>query len=127
VVSDDGGPITILFSTPMLSFSGYFTYVVPLSLEAFDLTDVSVALAQSLFSANDVFTGETGSNPNEFLQVTFAGGMSRVIITGDAFGGSFTMDDAGYTSAVPEPSSGLLLATVLSALVFWGTGRSKYY
>src|ERR1035437_846057 len=45
VVSDDGGPISILFSTPMLSFSGYFTYIVPLSLEAFDSSDTSLTLA----------------------------------------------------------------------------------
>ena len=36
VASDNNGPITIVFSSPVLSFSGYFTYVEPLTLDAFD-------------------------------------------------------------------------------------------
>src|ERR1022692_3582415 len=36
VVFDDGGPISILFDGPVLSFSGYFTYAEPLVLAAFD-------------------------------------------------------------------------------------------
>lgn len=52
VVSDDGGPIQIVFASPVLSFSGYFTYVVPLTVEAFDASDTPVALALSLFAAN---------------------------------------------------------------------------
>ena len=64
VASDDGGPITILFSTPVTSFSGFFTYVVPITLEAFDVADQSVDLTTSIFGANDGFTGQAGSSPS---------------------------------------------------------------
>ncbi|MCC6396714.1 MAG: PEP-CTERM sorting domain-containing protein [Bacteroidetes bacterium] len=124
VASDDSGAIEILFSTPILSFSGYFTYLVPLSLQAFGLNDAMVASTPSLFSANDGYSGEPGSSPNEFLQVAYAGGISRVVIIGDSFGGSFTMDDVEY-SAVPEPSTGLLLVSALSALTCLSRRRSK--
>jgi len=118
VLFDDGGPINIVFSPLVLSFSAYFTYIVPLSLEAFDAADSSVALAQSLFSANDGFTGELGSSPNELLQVFHGGGLSRVVITGDVFGSSFTMDDVSVT-AVPEPSgSHLIIIAALAIALF---------
>src|SRR5258707_545906 len=35
VVSDNGGPISILFSSPFVSFGGYFTYLEPVTLLAF--------------------------------------------------------------------------------------------
>jgi len=117
VISDNGGPIEIVFSTSVLSFAGYFTYVVPLAIEAFDATDTSVALAQSLFSANDGFTGEAGSSPNELLQVAFAPGIARVVITGDALGSSFVLDDLTFEegSEIPEPRfTFLILAGVLA-------------
>lgn len=113
VVSDDGGPITILFATPTLAFSAYFTYITQLTLEAFDTTDSSVDLAFTQFAANDGFSGEPGSSPNELLQVTSAGGIARVVITGDAFGGSFVMDDIEYETAVPEPTSLSMFALAL--------------
>src|SRR5690349_13625544 len=36
VISDDGGLISIMFATPVTSVSAYFTYLVPLTLRAFD-------------------------------------------------------------------------------------------
>src|SRR5258707_9878441 len=36
VVSDNNGPITIVFASPIVSFSGYFTYAEPLALTGFD-------------------------------------------------------------------------------------------
>src|SRR5579859_4683074 len=42
VASDNGGPITIEFSTPVVSFGGYFTYLEPLTLDAFDASDTEV-------------------------------------------------------------------------------------
>jgi hypothetical protein len=109
VVSDNGGPITIDFATPVLNFSGYFTYEEPLTLDAFDSLDNQVDSAVSAFSSNDALFGDAGSSPNEFLQVAFADGISSVTITGDPAGGSFVMDDISFTSAVPEPSSIFLL------------------
>src|ERR1035441_4544505 len=109
VVFDDGGPISISFSSPILSFSGFFTYAEPLVLAAFDAGSSQVGSAVSAFSSNLALSGDTGSSPNEFLQVSFAGGISSVTISGDPAGGSFTMDDATYNSTVPEPSSIFLL------------------
>lgn len=109
VASDNNGPITIVFSSPVLSFSGYFTYVEPLTLDAFDSLDNQVDSAVSAFSSNDALFGDVGSSPNEFLQVSSAGGVSSVMITGDPDGGSFAMDDISFTSAIPEPNSIFLL------------------
>jgi hypothetical protein len=119
VVSDNDGPITIDFSMPTTSFSGYFTYVEPLTLNAFNASDTQVATATSLFSNNlaclagPPCPGDPGSSPNEFIELGFAGGISSVTITGDPLGGSFTMDDITYTTAttsVPEPANTVVLA-----------------
>jgi hypothetical protein len=123
VASDNGGPIMIDFSTPIISFSGYFTYLEPLTLDGFDASDVQVASAISMFSNNlaclagPPCSGDPGSSPNEFIQVMSAAGISSVMITGDPLGGSFTMDDMTYSSSnsqVPEPDclSLLLIGTV---------------
>jgi len=109
VASDNNGPITIDFTTPITSFSGYFTYVEPLTLDGFDASNTEVASAMSLYSSNDALFGDPGSSPNEFIQISYAGEMSSVTITGDPAGGSFVMDDVTYATAVPEPSSIILL------------------
>jgi len=119
VVSDNGGPMTIDFSTPVTSFGGYFTYLEPLTLDAFNAGNNQVASTKSLFSDNlaclagPPCSGDSGSSPNEFLQMSDAGGISSVTITGDPAGGSFTLDDATYVTAmktaVPEPGTVLLL------------------
>jgi len=112
VVFDDGGPISIAFDTPVLRFGGYFTYTEQLTLAGFDATSTQVATAVSAFSSNDALFGDTGSSPNEFVSVSFAGGISSVTITGDPLGGSFVMDDATYITpeaTVPEPSSTVLI------------------
>ncbi len=128
VVFDDGGPMTISFTDPVLSFSGYFTYYEPLTVQAFDGSDTQVASAMSLFSVNvgcdpgPVCLGDAGSSPNEFIKVAFAGGISSVTMTADPNGSSFVLDDATYaTAAVPEPTSVFLLLSVLGwiALAHW--------
>lgn len=119
VVFDDGGPITIDFATPVLSFGGYFTYSVPLTVDAFNVTSSVVASATSAFSNNEALSGDPGSSPNEFLQVSFASGISDVTITGSLTGGSFVLDDATITtsvSTVPE-SSTLILAVIGAAML----------
>jgi hypothetical protein len=118
VASDDGGPIQIFFGRPTLFFSGYFTYVAPLTLQAFDTGGNLVASAASAFSDNDVSFGDPGSSPNEFLNLSYAGGISRLLIEGDSAGSSFMMDDVSFSS-VPEPSSLLLLLTMLPAALLW--------
>ncbi len=110
---DEGGPITILLDVPATLFSGFFTYVLPVTVQAFDATDTLVASATSQFLAN----WEVGSTPNEEIGLFFAGGFSRLVLTGDPSGTSFFVDDISVGDAVPEPSTfGLLLAGVLVGL-----------
>jgi hypothetical protein len=87
VASDNGGPISISFDGPILSFNGYFTYEEPLTLDAYDSSSDLVDSAASDFSSNDALFGDPGSSPNEFLQVSFANGISSVTITGDPLAG----------------------------------------
>ena len=117
VVFDDGGPMSILFDSPVLSFGGYFTYLEPLTLAAFDATSTQVGSAVSSYSSNLAISGDTGSSSNEFLAVNFASGISSITISSDPLGGSFVMDDATYTSTAPEPSSIFLLLSGTAGLL----------
>jgi len=129
VVSDNGGPISIAFDTPVLGFAAYFTYVEPLSLAAFNASNAQIAGASSLFSNNTATGGDPGSSPNELLQVSSLAGISSVSIAGDPAGGSFVMDDVTLTTApssVPEPSSLSLTVTGLGLAAFcWRKRRLK--
>jgi len=122
VASDNGGPITIDFATPITSFSGYFTYIEPLTLTGFDVMNSNVVSANSLFLSNDALFGDLGSSPNEVIQIAFGGGISSVTITGDPAGSSFVMDDVTYTTAsttpTPEPSSGPALMLPITLIIF---------
>ena len=100
-VLDAFGPITIDFAAPVLSFGGFFTYATTLTLDAFDAANTLVGSATSAFANNMALSGDAGSSPNEFLDVTFASGISSVTITGDPGGGSFVLDDATITSLAP--------------------------
>lgn len=124
VVFDGGAPITITFSTPVHGFGAYLTYLVSVTLTAFDALNNPVGQATSLFTTNLLLSGDPGSTPNEYFQVAFAPGIASVTITGDPTGSSFTLDDATITtSGVPEPSSVLFLATGLAVLMGSRVGR----
>lgn len=126
VAFDNNGPISIVFDTPVLSFGGFFTYAVPLTLVALDATSSQVGSSVSAFSSNLGLSGDVGSSPNEFLSVSFSSGISSVTITGDPAGGSFALDDATITAtdtAVPEPSSIVLL--LIPALLIAGRLRCQ--
>jgi hypothetical protein len=116
-VFDDGGPLSITFDTPVLNLSGYFTYSALLTLEAFNTTGILVGTATSLFSNNELSSGNSGSSPNELLQVAFAGGISVVRITADPGGTSFVLDSLSFESSVPEPNSIILLLTGMAAII----------
>jgi hypothetical protein len=121
VVFDDGGAMSMTFASPLASFGGYFTYLTQLSLEAFTPAHVSLGTITSAFSSSLALSGDSGSSPNEFLQLAFAAGIGSITITGDVAGGSFTLDDAILTplqagpdpNAVPEPGT---LALVFSGV-----------
>lgn len=120
VASDDGGPISVSFAVPVLSFGGYFTYALPLTLTGFDALNNQIAAANTAFSSNDGLYGDPGSSPNEFVSIAFAQGISSVTITGSPEGGSFVLDDATLTtesSAVPEPSSFYLLLNLVGGFL----------
>jgi hypothetical protein len=115
VAADSGGPVSVVFSSPILSFSGFFTYSVGLTITAFDSSNQIVATTDSAFAANFV---SSGNPPNELLQVSFAGGISEVSILGNPAGGSFVVDDMTVTSpgsTVPEPSSGLMVLSAIAS------------
>lgn len=122
--------MSLSFSTPVSSFSGYFTYTEPLTLEAFDAANTLLASATSAFSENFASCSGPGCDPspNEFIQVSAATGISEITITGDPLGGSFTLDNATLTPlstpAVPEPSSWFLLFSAGSILAIV-QGRKK--
>ncbi len=125
VASDNGGPMSITFDNPILSFAGYFTYYEPLTIQAFDATGALVASANSAFSINvgcdpgPFCLGDPGSSPNEFIQVVFANGISSVTITGDPAGGSFALDDATTMtqSSAPEPNHTIPLVFLTSLIL----------
>jgi hypothetical protein len=115
VVSDNGGPMSIVFSNPVFNFGGYFTYMTRLTVTALDALNSQVSSTTSTFSNNEALSGDPNSAPNEFLQVSSPGGISKVTITGSPLGGSFTLDDATFTST-PEPQSILYVLTGCVAL-----------
>jgi len=118
VVFDDSGPMTIDFSASVLSVGGYFTYLLPLTLTAYDSLSNVVATSGASFTSNLALSGDPGSLSSEFLQVAFAGGISRLVIEGDPAGGTFTLDDLTVSPAapVPEPGTFVLLAAGLAGL-----------
>jgi hypothetical protein len=120
VISDNGGPLSIMFATPVSSFSGYFTYLSPLTLQGFDAGNGLIVSTTSSFGSNLALSGDPGSSPNEFLQLNSATPIADVLITGDPNGGSFVVDDISFQPAVtatPEPGSLVLLVSVIAVLL----------
>ncbi len=117
VVFDDGGAITIDFLSPLFSVGAYFNYSDGLSLAVYDSSDNLLFTASSLFGSNLGLSGDAGSSPNEFIVLADASGrIARLTITGNALGGSFTMDDltTDTGTAVPEPPTVALVLGLLS-------------
>jgi hypothetical protein len=122
VVFDDGGGLSISFSTSIHTFSAFFTYLAPLTLTAFDINGNLIGTVSSVFGSNLALSGQPGSTPNELLAFSSLTAIASITISGDPFGGSFTLDNFTYNTAVPthvpEPSTfSLLGAGVLGAIV----------
>lgn len=96
VVSDNGGPMTILFAAPLRSFAAYFTYSVPLTMQALDSANNLLVTTNSAFSNNEALSGISGSHANELLEVSSSTAIFKIVITGSSQGTSFTLDDAGF-------------------------------
>lgn len=115
VAVDESGPLTVTFIVPVLSFGGFFTYSVPISLSAFDAGANLLGSVTSAFSSNLALSGAAGSSPNEFLQLAGFGNIAKVTVAGDPAGFSFVVDDVQF-SPVPEPGTMLLSSSVLAFL-----------
>jgi hypothetical protein len=113
--ADENGPIEITFSSPVTTFSAYFTYTVPLELAAFDSGMALKATVSSLFNNNQALSGEAGSSPNEFIELAVTGGFTFLRITGSPSGGSFVFDDLS-ASAVPIVGAWSMFAPGLLAI-----------
>lgn len=129
VASDAAGPITVVFSQSFNALSAFFTYAQRITLTAYDLSDVQIAQAVSLYASNLANgSGDAGSSPNELLQIVATGPIARLVIQGDAAGGSFTMDDFTARSAgvgIPEPASLLVVGMGLASLFVRARRRGR--
>jgi hypothetical protein len=113
VAADDGGPMRLDFATPLVSFSGFFTYEAALTLAFFDTSSNLLGTVTSSHTDN---TGSGGLGPpNELLSGALAGA-AYLTITGNPLGGSFVLDDVSIETATvaPEPS---ILALIGAGLV----------
>lgn len=124
VIFDDGGPMTLYFSIPMLDFEAYFTYLTPLTLSFYDALNNLVGTETSDFLSNMALSGDPGSSPNELIGFAWGPGISSMVIEGDPFGASFTMDDLSATP-VPEPGTLLLLGSGLLGMAGYGVRRFR--
>src|SRR5205807_1050781 len=112
-----GGPISIMFASPVGTFEGFFTYQTQLTLTAFDAGHNSLGSVLSAFSNNDALFGDPFSTPNERLQfISAALGIGSVTIAGDSAGNSFVLDDVTFApqlQAVPELGTLFLIGSGL--------------
>ena len=121
-VFDDGGPLALLFSDPVSSFSAFFTYTTALTITAFDDASNLLATVTSAFSNNTADGGVAGSSPNELIALNLSSSaISRLMISGFINGGSFVMDDVSFAAAAQVPVTGtlqLMLLPLLAAMMW---------
>ena len=127
VILDNSGALTINFATAVTSVGGYFTYLNPLEFKAFDAGSNLVASDATAFSSNLALSGDAGSATNEFLSVAFAGGISRIVISGNPGGSSFVMDDLTFErgAVINTPEPGTLWLLLVSLIWVTAIIRSK--
>lgn len=103
VAFDDGGPMVLTFNGTVSSFSGYFTHTTRLTLTGFDAVNNPVISKTTVSGNNLGLAGEANSAPNELVNLSFAGGISKIVISGAPGGSSFTLDDIDFTPADNSP------------------------
>lgn len=103
VASDNGGPVTIAFSGSATTFSGYFIYTQPITIQAFDSSNNLLGSVSSnpACISNEALSGTLGCPPNEPLAIGNLGPFASVTITGNPSGESFTLDDASFSQDNP--------------------------
>ncbi len=124
VLFDAGGPMEILFSSPVFSVGAAFTYGTSLTFSVYDAANGLLGSVGSLGTSNLAMSG-SGFAVNEILSFSSIGGaISRVVISGEGLGGSFVMDDLtvdfGTANPVPEPVTLVLVASLLGIGVLPG-------
>lgn len=125
-VVDENGEVGATFTVPVNRVEAFFTYYVPLTLQAFDASGTLLGQTVSAFSSNigtDPTTGiggDPGSSANERLVLQTAGLIARIVVIGGPLGGSFAMDDFDARAvSVPEPS----IVTLVAIAVLWMARR----
>jgi len=129
VASDNTGPISISFSTPVSVFAAYFTYGEAITVTAFGFGGQELTSVHSGVSDNEALSGTPGSSPNELLDVGSAAGIYSITIAGDPGGGSFVMDDATYKTtiaAVPEAGTDMVVCTGAIFLLFYRSRQVRF-
>jgi hypothetical protein len=93
VIIDESGPVTIIFNTKVSRVTANITYNSPVTLSAYNSSNLKVATVASRYSSNMALSGDLGSKPNELVQLRYSGGIAKLVIAGEYAGGSFTLDD----------------------------------
>jgi hypothetical protein len=122
--SDSGGPIAIAFTSPLSSFSAYFTYATGLTVQAFGATNNLLGTASSHYSDNEAMSGAPANHANELIQVQ-ANGIYKVVITGSAQGASFDMDDATLITLCDVTKDGYTNVADTQAMINEALGGSQ--
>jgi hypothetical protein len=126
VVSDDGGPMTLLFSSPVTQVSAFFTYAMPLTLTAWDALGAfpGRSTLSAVLGQLHVFRECPGLRPtnswNWCWRRVSRRRISKLTVTGDAGGGSFVLDDLVFTPTavpIPEPGTAALMAIAVAGLL----------
>jgi hypothetical protein len=120
VFLNDADTTALSFSQPILSFSGYFTYGGPITLNFYGAGNTLLTTLTSAFQTNVATAGDPGSSPNELIAAPNLADAVRVDIL--APNTDLTLDDLTFTTAggpapVPEPATGLLIIPAAALLL----------
>ncbi len=97
VLCDIGGPMKVVFSQPVKSFTAYVTHAQTVTLKML-AGNGGVVTSTTVSGDNRQGSGKT---PNEAIQLTSDTGFTQVELSSAAGGSSFTVDDITTTVFVP--------------------------